>query len=62
MTLLMRDQENQEIGKEIWKEMERRKIIRKMLRQGFSNEQIMMLCDTTESEIESCRKEASTIP
>ncbi len=57
MTLLMRDQENQEIGKEIGKEMERRKIIRKMLRQGFSNEQIMMLCDTTESEIESCREE-----
>ena len=57
MTLLMRDQENQEIGKEIGKEMERRKIIRKMLRQGFSNEQIMMLRYTTESEIESCREE-----
>lgn len=61
MTLLMRDQENIEKGKmegrkEGIKE-ERRKIIIKMLSQGFTDGQIMSLCDTTEKEINDCRKQ-----
>lgn len=52
MTLWMRDQENQEIGRE----EERRKIIIKMLEQGFSDEQIVLLCDTSKDEIKICRE------
>ena len=51
MTLLMRDKANQEIGREI----ERQKIIIRMINQGFANNQIIMLCDTSEEEIEKCR-------
>ena len=85
MTLLMRDQENQEIGekrgfergreqgikqgreqgikqgreqgREQGKVQERQKIILKMVKQGFSNEQIIMLCDISENEIERYRKQ-----
>lgn len=52
MTLRMRE-------KEIWKEAteeERRKIIIKMIKQGFGDEQILLLCDTSEAEIMSCRE------
>lgn len=52
MTLLMRDQENQEKGKV----QERHKIIMKMIRQGFSVEQIVALCETSKEEIEECKK------
>ena len=52
MTLLMRDKANQEIGREI----ERQKIIIRMINQGFANNQIIMLCDTSEEEIEKCGK------
>lgn len=52
MTLLMRDQANQKIGME----MERQKIIIRMIDQGFANNQIILLCNTTEEEIEKCRK------
>ncbi|MCI8941221.1 hypothetical protein AALA78_03125 [Lachnospiraceae bacterium 42-17] len=56
MTLLMRDKANQEIGKEIGKEIEREKIIIRMIEQGFTDNQITLLCDTSEEEIEKCRK------
>ena len=36
---------------------ERRKIILKMLRQGFPEEQIIVICDTTKEEIEACRQQ-----
>lgn len=52
MTLLMHYQEHEEIGKE----QERRKIIVKMIDQGFSTEQIMVVCDTSKEEIERCKK------
>lgn len=60
MTLLMRDQENIEKGriqgrKEGIKE-ERRKIIINMLSKGYTNDQIMMLCDTSYEEINECKK------
>lgn len=57
MTLLMRDQENIEKGKIEGIKEERRKIIIKMLSQGFTDGQIMSLCDTTEKEINDCRKQ-----
>lgn len=57
MTLLMRDQENQEIGEKNGVVKERRRIMIKMLRQGFNNEQIMTLCDISKEEIEKCKKE-----
>ncbi|XCP85609.1 hypothetical protein ABXS75_02045 [Roseburia hominis] len=53
MTLLMRDQENIEKGIE----KERQRIIIKMVKQGLSNEQIIMLCDTSEDEIRKCKEE-----
>ena len=64
MTLLMRDQENIEKGriqgrKEGIKEgirEERRKIIINMLSKGYTNEQIMMLCDTSYEEVNECKK------
>ena len=56
MTLLMRDRENQEIGREEGREEERRKIIIKMIKQGFGDEQILLLCDTSEAEIMSCKE------
>ncbi len=64
MTLLMRDQENREIGREEGRkegrregrEQERQKIIIKMIKQGFSDEQIILLCDTSKDEIRNCRE------
>ncbi|MCM1246734.1 MAG: hypothetical protein NC293_13935 [Roseburia sp.] len=53
MTLLMRDRENHKQGER----EERHKIIRNMIRQGFNDEQIMMLCETTSEEIMTCREE-----
>lgn len=53
MTLLMHYQEHEEIGKE----QERRKIIVKMIHQGFSMEQIMAVCDTSKEEIERYEKD-----
>lgn len=55
MTLLMRDQENLEKGEE----KQRKKIVEKMLLKGFKAEQIMDICDTTEEEIEECRRHIS---
>ncbi len=55
MTLLMRDQENMEQGMK----KERKRIITKMIRQGFSNSQIIELCDTTNEEVNECRKDIS---
>ena len=52
MTLLMRDQENIEKGTL----KERRKIITKMLYQGFNDEQIMSVCETSVEEINECKK------
>ena len=60
MTLLMRDQENIEKGIEQGIEkgtlQERRKIIVKMIGQGFNDGQIMSVCETNEEEISLCRK------
>ena len=64
MTLLMRDQENIEKGMEKGIEkgiergtlQERRKIIIKMLYQGFNDGQIMSVCETSEEEINECKK------
>ena len=68
MTLLMRDQENIERGIEQGIEkgieqgiekgtlQERRKIIVKMIGQGFNDGQIMSVCETNEEEISLCRK------
>ncbi len=60
MTLLMRDQENREIGREEGRKegraQERQKIIVKMIKQGFSEEQIILLCDTSKDEIRNCRE------
>lgn len=52
MTLLMRDQENIEKGTL----NERKKIIIKMIDQGFNDMQIMSLCETNEEETSECRK------
>jgi len=52
MTLLMRDQENMEKGII----QERRKIITKMICQGFDNKQIMAVCETDNDEIEECKQ------
>ncbi len=64
MTLLVRDQENIEKGIEQGIEQgiekgtlqERRKIIVKMIEQGFNDGQIMSVCETNEEEISLCRK------
>lgn len=53
MTLLMRDQENQEIGEK----KERQRIIIKMINQGLSDEQIIMFSDASEDEIARCREQ-----
>lgn len=42
-------------GLKLGKAEERRQIIRKMIKEGFSNEQILALCETSEEEIEECR-------
>lgn len=47
MTLLMRDQENLEKGIN----QERKKIVMKMIQQGFTIGQIMAVCEVTEEEI-----------
>ena len=52
MTLLMRDRENIEKGTL----QERRRIIIKMIGQGFNDMQIMSVCETNEEEISLCRK------
>ncbi len=57
MTLLMRDRENHKQGKL----EERQKIIRNMIRQGFDDEQIMTVCETTEEEIMICREKADLL-
>lgn len=61
MTLLMRDQENIEKGREEGRKEGRlqqlQKIIIKMVNQGFSDEQIIVLCDTSEDEIAKCREQ-----
>lgn len=60
MTLLMRDQENMEKGIEKGIEkgtlQERRKIIIKMIGQGFNDVQIMSVCETSAEEISECRR------
>ena len=60
MTLLMRDQENVERGMEkgIAKGtlQERRRIIIKMIGQGFNDMQIMSICETSVEEIDECRR------
>ena len=56
MTLLMRDQENLEKGIEKGMLQERKKIIVKMIGQGFNDMQIMSICETNEEEISECRK------
>lgn len=56
MTLLMRDQENIEKGRIQGRKEEHRKIIINMLSKGYTNEQIMMLCDTSYEEINECKK------
>ncbi len=64
MTLLMRDQENLEKGieKGIKKGIEkgtmqeRRRIIIKMIGQGFNDVQIMTVCETSAEEISECRR------
>lgn len=56
MTLLMRDQENLEKGMEKGMEKERKKIILNMIQEGFRDEQIMLLCDTSQEEILECRR------
>ena len=56
MTLLMRDQENIEKGIEKGTLQERRKIIVKMIGQGYNDGQIMSVCETNEEEISLCRK------
>ena len=59
MMLWMRDRENVERGMEQgMKEgirQERCSIIARMLSQGFSDEQIKSVCDTTDEEIAECR-------
>lgn len=60
MTLFMHYQEyeelGKEIGKEIGKELERRKIIVNMIHQGYNTEEIILICDTSKEEINSCVK------
>ena len=60
MTLMMRDRENHKQGMKEGKREERRKIISKMILQGFDDEQIMMLCETTKEEIKLCREGADS--
>lgn len=59
MMLWMRDQENVERGMEQGMkegiQQERCSIIARMLSQGFSDEQIKGVCDTTDEEIAECR-------
>lgn len=64
MTLLMRDQENIERGMEKGMEkgiakgtlQERRRIIIKMIGQGFNDMQIMSVCETSVEEIDECKR------
>ena len=55
MMLWMRDQENVERGMEQGMKEQRCSIIARMLSQGFSDEQIKCICDTTDEEIAECR-------
>lgn len=61
MTLMMRERQVRKEGKREGKQEERQKIITNMIRQGFDNEQIMMLCDTSEEEIKICREETDLV-
>lgn len=53
MTLMMRERQVKKEGKT----EERQKIITNMIKNGFDDEQIMKLCDTSEEEIKICREE-----
>ena len=55
MTLLMRDQENQDIGEAKGRKDERKKIIFQMIKQGLNDEQISLFCDATKDEIREFR-------
>lgn len=73
MMLWMRDQENIERGVEQGmkegikkgvkqgEQQARCSIITRMLIQGFSDEQIKRVCDTSDEEIEECRKRADAV-
>lgn len=65
MMLWMRDRENIERGMEQGMkegiQQERCSIITRMLSQGFSDEQIKRVCDTSDEEIEECRKRADAV-
>lgn len=52
MTLLMRERVAVEKGRE----EERKNIIIKMIKQGFTDSQILSVCDTSIEEIEDCKK------
>lgn len=52
MTLLMRERVAAEKGRE----EERKNIIIKMIKQGFTDSQIISVCDTSIEEIEDCKK------
>ena len=51
MTLLMRDQENLEKGREEGREKERKETIEKMKQKGFTIDQIMAVYDITEEKV-----------
>lgn len=52
MTLLMKERLDVEKGRE----EERKNIIIKMIKQGFTDSQIISVCDTSIEEIEDCKK------
>ncbi len=52
MTLLMKERLDVEKGRE----EERKNIIKKMIKQGFTDSQIISVCDTSIEEIEDCKK------
>lgn len=56
MTLSMRERLNREKGREEGREKERKNIIIKMIKQGFTDSQIISVCDTSIEEIEDCKK------
>uniref|UniRef100_UPI00272A8AAB hypothetical protein n=1 Tax=Thomasclavelia cocleata TaxID=69824 RepID=UPI00272A8AAB len=64
MTLSMKErldrekgrEEGMEKGREEGREKERKNIIIKMIKQGFTDFQILSVCDTSIEEIEDCKK------
>ena len=52
----MRERFNREKGREEGREKERKNIIIKMIKQGFTDFQILSVCDTSIEEIEDCKK------